>query len=167
MVPYSNWLKLSLSARNAVAHALGISKSGPIEVNSNQVVKDGYQLHDVENGLTVEKMQEYLGVKEKDPMILFDMVVAQAQGIERPMVVSGDNAIVLPGEPQVDKVVSKEGKAHKVVETTFAGTAIEVDPAFAENAKADAADLPVPEPTTPVKRRGRPAKKDVTNGSDA
>jgi len=109
---YSNWLKAPLAARNAVAAVFGIKRVGNVEVNSNTVVKDGYQLQDIEAALTVENMQGYTGSKEKDSSVLFDLVLAKAQG----------------QEPVVAKV-EKEPEQAK-------------DPAFEKNKELDKAQEP-------------------------
>ncbi len=77
---YSHWNRLPLATRQAIAAAFGIAKTQSTHVSDNRIVADGYKIEDVENALTVERIQEYVGTKEKDMTTLFDLMVAKAEG---------------------------------------------------------------------------------------
>ncbi len=82
MILYSSWTALSLSTRNTIAQAFGISKTTPTHVQDNRIVSDGYKVEDVENALSTEAMQKYSGSKSKEMAELFRAVVAKAEGGE-------------------------------------------------------------------------------------
>lgn len=77
MLLYSAWLALPINTRHEIAKGLGIVKKTPTHVQDNVIVSDGYNIHDVENALTVENLQNYLGVglQETDINVLWDMLI--------------------------------------------------------------------------------------------
>lgn len=82
MFLYSHWLSIPLATRNTLAQALGIAKTGSIEVHDNRVAKDGYAIIDVENGVTVSNLQGYTGSSDTDLNILWMLSVDKAEGRE-------------------------------------------------------------------------------------
>jgi len=75
MLLYSQWLSLPINVRHKIASDFKIQKKTPTHVQDNIIVSDGYNLHDVENALTVEALQNYLHVGEKDLNILWNMLI--------------------------------------------------------------------------------------------
>lgn len=86
MFYYSLWTSLSLPTRHAIASKFNIVKRGPTHVDSNVVVSDGYDMKEVENSLSPETIQAYLETVEQDAAILWEMLVAKAEGRETPVV---------------------------------------------------------------------------------
>jgi hypothetical protein len=68
------WLALPQEKRAEIAHKLGLTKSGNVEVTDNQVICDGYTVNDL-MGITVEKLQEVLQSKEADFFKLWDELI--------------------------------------------------------------------------------------------
>lgn len=48
---YSKWLKLPLQIRVRIADRFKVEKKGSTEVFNDQVIKDGYSVHDLEEAL--------------------------------------------------------------------------------------------------------------------
>lgn len=119
MILYSKWVGTPLATRNTLAQALGIAKTGTVEVQDNRVVKDGYALVDVENGLVAEKLQAYAGSTETDLPTLFELAIAKAEGREAPMVINVASMEPMPEEPKVDAatIVEPAPAPEPVVET--------------------------------------------------
>ncbi len=61
----------------------GIPKKGATEVANNEVVKDGYLIHDVESALNIDALQKYLNTDETDFLVLWDWLVSAAEGRAR------------------------------------------------------------------------------------
>lgn len=101
MLLYSLWLKTPLSTRVEIGKALGISKIGTTHVHDNRVVSDGFKVEDVENALTVERLQEYLHVKATDINILYETLVARLEGRE---IVQNVPIPQTPDEPSITSV---------------------------------------------------------------
>lgn len=75
MMLYSNWLRLSIGTRHAIAAAFKIIKKNPTHVVDNYVQHDGYPIGDIESALTVSAMQEFTGSKSVVAEELFQAVV--------------------------------------------------------------------------------------------
>lgn len=77
MILYSQWMRLPINVRHKIANDLGIPKKSPTHVQDNVIISDGYTIQDVEDALTVERLQIYLGVglQETDIHILWDMLI--------------------------------------------------------------------------------------------
>ena len=61
MFSYAKWLELPFETRVKLAQVFHVNKTSAVEVSSNQIVRDGYNVRDLENALSTEAMQEYLG----------------------------------------------------------------------------------------------------------
>ncbi len=99
---YSQWLQLPISTRHAIANALKINKKNPTHVVDNYVRDDGYPIGDVETALTMEAMKAYAGTDANSIELVWEAVVAKAEG--REVVVSQTvvpEAAVIP-ETKVD-----------------------------------------------------------------
>jgi hypothetical protein len=108
---YSKWINLSLETRNKIAEVFDIVKKGSVEVFSNTIKSDGYLIADIDKAITVSSMQSYLGSKETDSNVLFDMLVNKFE--PKPEVVAqGEIAKieVMPVEAPKKKVVKKVKK---------------------------------------------------------
>ncbi len=109
MILYSRWLNLPIATRQAIALAFGINKKNPTHVVDNHVRDDGYVIGDIESALTVERMQAYLDNKSIDEHVLFETLVAKAEGRE----------VEVVAEP-TDLMVPKEDM--KPIETPITST---------------------------------------------
>lgn len=80
MLRYSKWLELPFATRVKLAEIFDLKRVGAVEVASNQVVKDGYSLKELEEKITTDTMQAYLDTFDggEDDDILFDLVVEKA-----------------------------------------------------------------------------------------
>lgn len=72
---YSRWMALPLSTKAKLATQFGIPKNGAIEVYANTIKSDGYLVHDIENALTLNAMQKFLGSDETDGNILWEYLI--------------------------------------------------------------------------------------------
>ena len=85
MLFYSQWCRLPLYVRAEIARLLGIAKTGPTHVANDQIVSDGYKIEDVEAAITnIALMQSVTGTTYDDRDVLFDLVLARAEGREIP-----------------------------------------------------------------------------------
>lgn len=72
----STWLSLPMEMRKALRVTFEIPRSGYVEVLDNRVLCDGTMVEDLMH-LTLEKMQAFLGTKETDFNLVFNLVVAE------------------------------------------------------------------------------------------
>lgn len=104
---YSRWVYLPLDTRNKIAEAFDIVKKGSVEVFSNTIKSDGYLIADIDNAITVSSMQAYLGSKETDSNVLFELLVNKFQ----PKVMATGTIekieVMSKPEPEPKKVVKK------------------------------------------------------------
>ncbi len=115
MFLYSQWLKLSLPTRAAIATPFGIIKRGSTEVFDNRVIRDGYVIEEVEAALNIDAIQKYLGAEDTDMAVLWDKLVSKAEGREYvpperskfEAMADGDAVIVLDNSGVLDVVVPK------------------------------------------------------------
>lgn len=75
-------MRLPLSTRALLAKQFGFTKVGSIHVSNNQVVDDGYKVDDIDNAMTIERIQEYLQTKEKDHSLLWERLIEKIEGRE-------------------------------------------------------------------------------------
>jgi hypothetical protein len=80
MIQYSKWLSLPLTTRQKIAGQFGITQVSSIEVFANTVKSDGYLVKDIEDALTREKMEAYIGRKSDSITDLFEWVVQKIDG---------------------------------------------------------------------------------------
>lgn len=80
MMLYSAWLRLPIATRHKIASIFKIPKTGATEVVSNDVVKDGYNINDIESALTKEALQNYLGTTIDNYDYLWEDTVATVEG---------------------------------------------------------------------------------------
>lgn len=95
------WLRVIPETRLFLADHFNIKRSGSTQVEQRgeaYVVSDGFTPTDLE-GLTVEKMQEYLGSKESNVHVLFELLVNAIQNPPAPNEVA---------EVLADKIPSNE-----------------------------------------------------------
>ncbi len=71
---------LSLPTRAVLAKEFGITKIGPTHVVDSRIESDGYKIEDVERALNVDAIQSYLTSEETDMNILWEAMVAKAEG---------------------------------------------------------------------------------------
>lgn len=164
MFAYSQWMSLPLSTRDELARALGISKTGSIEVVDNRVSKDGYSLNDVESILTLEKFQAYTGANTDDANMLWQLAIEKAEDNE-PIVVSTEGMEVAPEEMQQAPVeIAPEPTMPPFEETKPEEVPEKVDDATAIEPAAPEVSEPIVEPEVvseeAPKAKGR-AKKNV------
>ena len=117
---YSKWMALPLSTKGKLAQQFGIPKNGAIEVYANTIKSDGFLVHDIENALTLDSMQKFLGTEETDVTILWDYLINKIENrtpkIEENIKIEIESIEVMPEKPVIppfcDKCDSK-GVRHK------------------------------------------------------
>lgn len=124
----------------------GIPKKGATEVANNEVVKDGYLISDIENALNIDALQKWLNTDETDFLVLWDWLIASAEGRARTAqatitVANEEEPIVVPENGHVI-TVDEALEAHREKNWKEAGEL--ADAAIASQSK---------------KKRGRPFKK--------
>jgi hypothetical protein len=78
------WLHLTFDVKYWLGKQLGFSAQGERHVIDNQLVEDGFRAEDLAV-VTTSKLQEWLGSKEKDFDVLWEMAVNRAkQALEPP-----------------------------------------------------------------------------------
>ncbi len=117
---YSRWLQLPVQTRHALAQAFHITKKNPTHVVDNVVRDDGYPIGDVERALSIPAMQEYVQTASNSEELLWESVVAKAEGrtivvsqtIDIPAVIVEQTIIeTSPGpKPKAKKTVAKKIK---------------------------------------------------------
>lgn len=80
MFLYSNWLRLPIDTRHKIADIFKIKKSGGTEVVSNEIVKDGYSVHDIDAAVTKEALQQYLGSTQENFQWLWEDMINKVEG---------------------------------------------------------------------------------------
>ena len=124
MLAYSKWLSLPLHTRIKIATTFKIPKLRSTHVANDQILDDGYNVNDIEQALSVESLQEYLGIKESDMLTLFNALVDKIEGKESPkpviqatpeatpipIEVIKNEPIVLPENQYVDVLEKPEGE---------------------------------------------------------
>ncbi len=80
MFLYSVWRATPLPTRIKIANAFGIAKVGPTHVRDNYIESDGYKIEDVERALNIDAIQKYIGLETTDMQVLWDAMVAKAEG---------------------------------------------------------------------------------------
>ncbi len=113
MFLYGHWMKLPLSTRQAIAVQFGIIKKGSTEVFDNQVKSDGYVIADVEAALGIDAIQKWTGSESTDFQVLWDMMVAKAEGKDKvaPPITTGPAGPTGP-KPFCD-ICDSKGVRHK------------------------------------------------------
>ena len=88
MINPVHWLQLEQGTRSKLAKALNIPKSGGVVVNNGVgggiVISDGHTAKDLFEGITLKKLQEFVGSTEKDFLKLFDLAVAKVESEFKP-----------------------------------------------------------------------------------
>jgi hypothetical protein len=103
MFLYSHWLSTPLATRNKIAKQFGIIKRGHTEVVDNFVKSDGYQIKEVEAALNFDALRAYLETEEKEPQILWNMLIDKVEG----------RVSDIPVIKQVEPVIKKRGRPAK------------------------------------------------------
>ena len=110
---YSHWLSLPLHVRAKIAQRFNIKKSGPTHVVNNSIQSDGYAIKDVEDGLSVVKIQEFLNTKEDSLVTLWDLLVKCMED-PAPFKVTEESIQALKEEPIIS-TKKKLGRPKKVI----------------------------------------------------
>lgn len=108
MINPARWLQLSADTRAKLKVALNIPKSGGVMVSNDgggisTIISDGHTAQDLYEGITLQKLQEYLGSAEKDLIKLFEEAVDKIEGKIQPIVET-------PKEQNVQKRKTKASK---------------------------------------------------------
>lgn len=77
---YSDWCQLPLVTRIKIADAFGIKKTSATHVANNYVQSDGYAVKDIEKALNIPTLQAFLETEEKEPRVLWTMLVDKIEG---------------------------------------------------------------------------------------
>ncbi len=102
---YSEWLALSIHTRHKIAEVFGLQKKGPTEVVDNMIKHDGYLLKDIEETLSVEKIQSFLGTDTTDMKQLWAMLIDTIEGRAVQVTVEPIPELEPEMEPNVDTSV--------------------------------------------------------------
>ncbi len=94
----------------------GIEKTGSIEVFQNRVVRDGYDVKDLDSRLTEDKAREILNTTETDSTVLWSYLVDKVEGkdiqiLEVPTQVATDPVVVPAEEAEITKTKTKKKNA--------------------------------------------------------
>ena len=81
---YSKWRMLPIHVRQKFASDFGVIKKGSTHVFDNRIESDGYDIAEIEEVFTIEKLQNYLKTKSSDPDKLVNMLIER---VNNPMVV--------------------------------------------------------------------------------
>ncbi len=80
MFLYSNWQRLPISTRIAIASVFNIPKVGSTHVVSNEIQTDGFPIHLIEEALNLADLQFYLKTDEPDINKLWTMLIDKVEG---------------------------------------------------------------------------------------
>ncbi len=75
MINYFYWLEKPWEIRLKLAESFGLKRAGGTVVENDRVTSDGYTQDAVYQAFSIERMQEFLGSKETNPVVLFDLCV--------------------------------------------------------------------------------------------
>lgn len=163
-------MRLSMPTRQKIATDLGIAKTGTIHISNNEIVADGYKIADVEQAISVEGLQKYLGTKEKDPIKLWEMLIDKAEGrdIGKQLYDDKVGGVEIP-ESIIDNketfiTVDEDLNAYQDKKWKEAGEI--ADKILATNPKFPI-EIAVPQVMSPmavVEDEGQPAKKEYKEG---
>ncbi len=83
MVNYFYWLEKPWETRLKLAEAFELKRVAGTVVENGRVVSDGFSQEEIYKALTIEKMQEFTGSDETNPVKLFDLCVEKVSNIEK------------------------------------------------------------------------------------
>ena len=106
MFLYSQWLKLPMATRQTIAANFGIEKKGSTEVFENRIVKDGYDVHEIDAKLTIPALQAFLGTGETNHEMLWNQLIARIEGKEQEKVTPTEQPV--PTEAVVETAIPKK-----------------------------------------------------------
>ena len=105
------WVGLSQDIRFKLHDVFGLHRSTSAEVNGGQLVCDGHSYNDL-SAITLEKMNAYLGAKQKDFFEAFKACIdkaGQPEAVEEPKVEEKPaEAIVEPNKDYIPPKPSEE-----------------------------------------------------------
>ncbi len=81
MFPYQKWLELSITTRHEIARRFGVIKKKSTHVADNKIVDDGYYLKELDEAITLKRLQAELHSDVPDYMILWNALVSQITGV--------------------------------------------------------------------------------------
>lgn len=102
-----NWLALSQEVRAKLIELFNIRKTGIVTVEGGQVKCDGCTYEDL-GKISVEKMQEVTGSKEKEFVKLFGLVLDRVHDILNPVAIDLGSIEVMPQDEVIEATVSPE-----------------------------------------------------------
>jgi hypothetical protein len=91
-------MQVPIATRHKLAEVFGFKKVRSTHVSNDIVVDDGFNIKDIEDALTVEKMQDYTFSTETDMGILFGLTVDKAEGKLPPVIEPTPEATPIPIE---------------------------------------------------------------------
>lgn len=100
MFLYSKWMEIGLGTKHKMADIFGFKKVRPTHVSNNAVVDDGYNIKDIEEALTIHRLQDWLNSPETDLARLLQLTVDTLEG-KMPIVPIPESIIAVPVEPVV------------------------------------------------------------------
>lgn len=76
------WLDFPISTRQALVQIFDIPRSSTSYVEDNRVISDGHTQADLDESITLEKIQAYLGSKDDNFYKLFGEVIKKIENYE-------------------------------------------------------------------------------------
>ena len=115
----SQWLQVPTETRNKLIELFNLRKSGVTSVVNNVVISDGFTDLDLSD-LTIDKLQKYLGSKDKDIISLLENAIVKINTPEPVKIITPEVAILGKAEAkkyrkeyEARKKVAKVGKVAK------------------------------------------------------
>lgn len=78
-IPVQRWLELDWKVRTQLSKDLEVAKSKDAELFDGVIISDGRTQEDIDQSLTLEKLQEYTGSKKADVFELFKVAIQKAE----------------------------------------------------------------------------------------
>lgn len=112
-------MALPLETKIKLSKVFGFAKTSPTHVSDNKVVSDGYKIEDVEHAMNLDAIQNYLGTKEKDFSLLWDMLLLKVEGklVDDPTMLApvGTTETVTIPPPNVPHMKEEDKTTKKIV----------------------------------------------------
>lgn len=105
---YSKWMDTSLTTRHKIAEIFGFKKKRSTHVSNNRVVDDGFDVKEMEEAMTIHKLQDFLNNPETDLNKLFQLLVDVLEGKMPKVEIVPDISTGASFVPFVEEVLSSQ-----------------------------------------------------------
>lgn len=99
--------------RNKIAGVFHIPKKKSTHVADNIVVDDGYYMEDVESALTGDAIRAHLSTDEKEPQVLWNMLIESLTPVPIAIISINPTAVVIPVVVAPEPVIIKKDEKTK------------------------------------------------------